>query len=166
MDRHTKNIITRENCKKDLKDLIKSDISFDACMLVIVLLIHIPLLCISIYILTFSLIIGIPMFLGSLLMPTYYIYELTSDIIRMRLVVHDGFSIVKDRVQVLSKGEVQNRQTVNVIYFAEYGRYPANNMTFTLSSVGDEFYLVVIHTKKKEATFAYHTNYYECSELD
>lgn len=44
-------------------------------------------------------------------------------------------------------------------------RKEADRAAFDIASVGDEFYLVVLHNKKKELVFAFHTMMYECNEI-
>ena len=89
-----------------------------------------------------------------------------------RTVDQNGFSIVKDTVSRISRDEIpksysEGRRTVNVIYFAKYGRCvaPKVRTSFDLSGVGNEFYLVISH-KKDEIIFAYNSAMSECKELD
>ena len=78
------------------------------------------------------------------------------------------FSIVKDIVVTLSKGEMESRHSVNALYFSTYGRYVPSQTAFHMSSEGDTFYLVILHTKKKEIFLVFHSELYDCdaSELD
>jgi hypothetical protein len=50
---------------------------------------------------------------------------------------------------------------VDVIYFTKYGRYVATGMNFDLASVGDVFYLVILHAKEEKLVFAYNSMMYE-----
>lgn len=89
----------------------------------------------------------------------------------MRLVKKDEFSIVKDTVCRLSKSETprayfEGKREVDVLYFTKHGRYIASQTIFTLSSVGDTFYLVLLRTKKEKLVFAYHAAMYTCTEVD
>ena len=81
------------------------------------------------------------------------------------MVERDEFSIVKDTVSRLSRGEPEGRHTVDAIYFTLNGRYVPSKTTFDLSSVDDEFYLVILHTRRNELCFAFHTMMYECKDL-
>ena len=55
---------------------------------------------------------------------------------------------------------------VDAIYFSKYGRYVASSTTFGLASVGDEFYLVILHAKGKTISLAYNSLMYDCKEVD
>ena len=69
---------------------------------------------------------------------------------KLRLIARGGFSIALDTVSRLARGELprEGKGTVNVIYFTRYGRYEADRAAFDIASLGDEFYLVVLHNKK------------------
>ena len=98
MAQETKEIITRESCKKVVKTLAISDLYSDAISFVILLLIFVPLILISIYIgkhililgLAFIILCSVPLLIG--------IYKIILGITVIRLVGKNGFSIVKDTV--------------------------------------------------------------------
>lgn len=171
MTKESKNIITRESCKKDLKHNFKAALIKDSTLLAVLSLLFIPLICLGIYLCQYLIVLGILTIVICAAPFAFLIYRLTKDIKMIRLIAQDGFSIVKDTVYRLSKGETpknysEGRHEVDVIYFSKYGRYISGGAQFQLSSVGDEFYLVVLHKKEKEIAFAFHSMMYECKELD
>ncbi len=165
MAKGSKNIISREICKKDLKHLTKADLILDFVLLVVMLLIFVPLAFMGLYLLKYILIFGIVTILVCAAPPLIFVYKLIYNIIKLRLVEHNKFSIVKDTVSRLSKGEPAGRHTVDAIYFALHGRYVPSKTVFDVSSIGDEFYLVILHTKKNELCFAFPTVMYEYEDF-
>ena len=165
-----KNIISRESCQKDLNRTVKADMYSNSVLLAVMLLIFVPLIIISIYISKYVFLLGIIFALLCTVAPIVFIYKLIRCVMLMRLVARDGFSVVRDTVSRLSKGEIpkshtEGRHTVNVIYFTKHGRYIAQKNEFALSSVGDEFYLVILHTKKEKIAFAFHSMMHEYKEV-
>lgn len=162
----TKNIITREACKKDLRHMAKAALLQDAVLLGVMLLIFVPLILLSISVVNHILPLGLVLILMCAFPPALFIYRIVLDAITIKAVNRGGFSIVKDTVCRLSKGELEARHTVDVIYFTRYGRYIASGMTFDMSCVWDEFYLVILHGKKEKIVSAFHSAMYECKDLD
>ena len=172
MKKESKNNLTREGCKIELKRLSKANLVQDLVILAILLLIFVPLFILSIYLTKYILILGIAFALICMISPVLFIYKTIRDVMFSRTVEQDGFSIVKDTVSRISRDEIpksysEGRRTVNVIYFAKYGRCvaPKVRTPFDLSGVGDEFYLVILN-KNKKIIFAYNLAMYECKELD
>ncbi len=164
-------MITREGCKQDLKRWAKANFLHDAVLFSVMVLIFVPLMFLSIYIAKRILVLGVVFALACAVAPVIFIYRIVLDIITVRLVERDSFSIVRDTVCRLSKGEIPQKyseggDTVDVIYFKKYGRYVASGITFDISSVGDECYLVIVHGKKEKLVFAFHSTMYECKDLD
>ena len=172
MQKESKTILTRQSCKIELKRLSKANLVQDLVILAILLLIFVPLFILSIYLAKYILILGITFALICMIFPGLFIYRIIRDVMFLRTVDQDGFSIVKDTVSRISRDEIpknysEGSRTVNVIYFAKYGRCvaPKVRTPFDLSGVGDEFYLV-ISRKNEEIIFAYNSVMYECEELD
>ena len=172
MQKESKNNLTREGCKTELKRLSKANLAQDLAILVVLLLIFVPLFILSIYLAKYILILGIAFALICMLFPGLFIYRIIRDVMFPRTVDQNGFSIVKDTVSRISRDEIpknysEGRRTVNVIYFAKYGRCvaPKVRTPFDLSGVGDEFYLVILH-KNEEIVFAYSSSMYDCKDLD
>jgi hypothetical protein len=172
MQKESKNNLTREGCKIELKKLSKANLVQDLVILAILLLIFVPLFILSIYLAKYILILGIAFALICVIFPVLLIYKIICAVMFSRTVEQDGFSIVKDTVSRISRDEIpksysEGRRTVNVIYFAKYGRCvaPKVRTPFDLSGVGDEFYLVILN-KNKKIIFAYNLAMYECKELD
>ena len=172
MQKESKNILTREGCKTELRRLSKANLVQDLVILAILLLIFVPLFILSIYLAKYILILGIAFALICVIFPGLFIYRIMRDVMFSRTVEQDGFSIVKDTVSRISRDEIpksysEGRQTVNVIYFAKYGRCvaPKVRTPFDLSTAGDEFYLVILH-KNEKIIFVYNSSMYECKESD
>ena len=172
MEKASKNILTRQSCKIELKKLSKANLVQNSVILAVLLLIFVPLFILSIYLAKYILILGIAFALICMIFPVLFIYKIICAVMFSRTVEQDGFSIVKDTVSRISRDELpksysEGRRTVNVIYFAKHGRCvaPKVRTPFDLSGVGDEFYLV-ISRKKDEIIFAYNSATYECKELD
>lgn len=164
MVKEQKPIISYEICKKDLKRLVKRDLLSDSVYWALLILI---LIFSGIYLLGQAFFFGICTMLACAVILFILVYQLIRNIIRLRLVEGNQFSIEKDTVSRLSKGEFQRwrRHTVDVLYFAVNGRYLPSKTVFDFSSVGDEFYVVVLHTKKDELCFAFHTMMYEYKDI-
>ena len=172
MQKESKNHLTRKGCKIELKRLSKANLVQDLVILAILLLIFVPLFILSIYLAKYILILGIAFALICMIFPVLLIYKIICAVMFSRTVDQNGFSIVKDTVSRISRDEIpksysEGRRTVNVIYFAKYGRCvaPKVRTPFDLSGVGDEFYLVILN-KNKKIIFAYNLAMYECKELD
>ena len=172
MQKESKNNLTREGCKIELKKLSKANLVQDLVILAVLLLIFVPLFILSIYLAKHILILGIAFALICMISPVLFVYKIIRDVMFSRMVDQNGFSIVKDTVSRISRDEIpksysEGRRTVNVIYFAKYGRCvaPKVRTPFDLSGVGDEFYLVILN-KNKKLIFAYNLAMYECKELD
>ena len=172
MQKESKTILTRQSCKIELKKLSKANLVHDLVILAVLLLIFVPLFILSIYLAKYILILGIAFALICMIFPVLFIYKIICAVMFSRTVDQNGFSIVKDTVSRISRDEIpksysEGRRTVNVIYFAKYGRCvaPKVRTPFDLSGVGDEFYLVILN-KNKKIIFAYNLAMYECKELD
>ena len=172
MSKESKNILTRKSCKAELKRLSKANLVQDSVILAVLLLIFVPLFILSIYLSKYILLLGIVLVLICMIFPIIFVYRIICDLMFSRTIKQNGFSIVKDTVSRISRGEIsksysEGRHTVNVIYFVKYGRCvaPKVRTPFDLSAVGDEFYLVILH-KNREIIFAYNSIVYDCKELD
>ncbi len=172
MKTESKNILTRENCKAELKQLSKSRLMQDSVVLAVLLLMFVPLFLLSMYLAKYILILGIGFALICTIFPAMFVYRIIRDVTFSKMIEQNGFSIVKDTVSRISLDEIpksydEGRDTVNVIYFTKHGRCvaPKVRTPFELSTPGDEFYLVVLR-KTEEIVFAYNSMMYDCNELD
>ena len=171
MPRQTKNIITRESCHAKLRHMAKATLLQDLVTCAVPLLLLVPLLLVTIMLVEDSLAKGLICLAQFLFIYSFFIHILVGDILRMRLIKRGEFSIVKDTVKYLSEDErprnyTEGRNSVDVIYFTRHARYVATGFPFDFSSVGDEFYLVILHTKRKTPILAYHCDLYEYQEPD
>ena len=170
MTKESKNILTRESCQKELVRWAKGKTLPDIVLLVMMLLIFVPLFVACVYVAKNILVLGIILALIFTVAPAFFVYRIVCDIIKLRLVKQGAFSIARDTVSRISRGEVpknysEGRHTVDVVYFTKYGRCTSLQTPFDLSSVGDEFYLVLLHGKKEQLVFAYHSMMYECNDF-
>ena len=167
MTKESKNILTRESCQKELVRRAKGNLIPDIVLLVFMLLIFVPFFVACIYLAKYIFILGIILALICPIAPAFFVYRIVCDIIKLRLAKQGAFSIARDTVSRISRGEIpkkysEGRHTVDVVYFTKYGRCTSIRTPFDLTSVGDEFYLVVLHGKKDRIAFAYHSMMYEC----
>ena len=162
-----KNVISRESCKKDLAHLVRADLFSELILLGVVAVFCVPCIIGVIFLFKYVPILAIVLILACAAPLALFIYKLIKNIIAVRLVKKDGFSIIKDTVCRLSKGEGGGRHaSVDAIYFTKHGRFVPEQSVFDITSLHDEFYLVVLNDKKKEIKFAYHTMMCDCKELD
>ncbi len=170
IEKQTKNILTREYCKKELIRWAKREMLPDVVLFGIMLLIFVPLFVLCVYIAKYILALGIILALICTAAPIIFVYRIVCDIRKMLLVNRGSFSIARDTACRISKGETpkkysEGRHTVDVVYFTKHGRCTSLRTPFDLASVGDEFYLVVLHAKKDQIVFAYHSMIYECKDF-
>jgi len=172
MEKETKNTVTREEVRDALIKSAKGNLFMNGQLLLILsLVVLLPMVCIGIYIAKKILILGLFLSLPFLAIPIVFSKDIIEDLIVLQSAKQGTFSIALDRVERLSRGELprkysEGRHTVDVIYFEKYGRCIASKLTFDLTSVGDAFYVVVLHRKKKKPLFIYHSLMYECNEVD
>ena len=169
MAKQTKNLITRESCQKELTRNAKEDLRSDLVFLAVALLLTIPFIIISVNVAKHILVLGILMALIFTAPPVIPICMIVHDIKELRLIASGGFSIVKDTVYSKTKGETprkrsEGRYSVDVIYFETHGRRVASGLNFDMASVGDEFYLVVMHNKQKNIAMLFHSLMYDYKE--
>lgn len=161
----TKNLLTRAECRQILLKQTKAAVGSNWMMLPGVLLITVPMIGIGIYIGTWSLALGL-FFAAIFLLPLVgWGIQMVKDIRTMRITEGDGFSIVEDDVCRMAAGEPEGRSTVDVIYFTVYGRYVPSSAVFSLTSVNDRFYLVILQTKKPRLLLAFSSKMYRCGDL-
>ena len=172
MQKESKNNLTREGCKIELKKLSKANLVQDLVILAVLLLIFVPLFILSIYLAKYILILGIAFALICVIFPVLFIYKIICAVMFSRTVEQDGFSIVRDTVSHVCRDEMarnyfEGHRMVDAIYFATYGRCvaPKVKSPFGIPNAGDEFYLVILR-KKDQIIFAYNSIMYECKELD
>ena len=170
MQKESKNILTREGCKAELKRLSKEVLVENSVILAILLLIFVPLFISSIYLTTRILILAIVLALLCVLPPAFFVYAVIRAVMLLRTIEQNGFLIVKDTVSHICRDEIarnyfEGHRTVHAIYFAKYGRCIATKVrsTFGLPCAGDEFYLVILR-KNEEIIVAYDLAIYDYRE--
>ena len=166
--KQTKNVLTRDIIKKELTYQAKAAATMSSILMFTTgIVTGVPFILLGIAGLKDLLIGGIVcIMIGAGLLLSLFLV-LLSDIRTKRLINEGRFYIIKDTVSRLSRGEPRGRySTVDVLYFTKLGRYIPSQTTFDLSSVGDEFYIVIIPAKKPKICFAYHTMMYECNDVD
>ena len=158
----SKNVITYDTCHTELVRMTKADVYASTILFLVILLICVPLLLMAIYVAKYVLILGIVLSLVIAIWPLALLYKLISCIRKHYHAKFGDFSIVRDTVYSLSKGEVISKtSTADVIYFTNKGRFVPPKSTFDLSSIGDEFYIVVLHCGKQHTMLAYPMKIYE-----
>ena len=169
MAKQTKNLITRESCKKELTHIAKADLRSDSILLTVTLLLMIPFIIVSVIVAKYILVLGILTALIFAAPPVIFICMIVRDIMNLRLINSGGFSIVKDKVYSKIKGETPRKRSegkywVDVIYFEAHGRRIASGLNFEMASVGDEFSLVIMHNKQKNIAMIFHSMMYDYKE--
>ena len=156
MKKESKNNLTREGCKIELKKLSKANLVQDSVILAVLLLIFVPLFVLSIYLAKSILILGIALALICMIFPVLFIGRIIRAVMFSRTVEQDGFSIVRDTVSHVCRDEMarnyfEGHRMVDAIYFATYGRCVASKVKspFGIPNVGDEFYLVILPKNEK-----------------
>ena len=166
MAKQTKNVITLAECHKTLVNSAKADVMISIIFLVVMSVLFVPFIFLGLYLAKYLVILGIVFALCCLIAPAYWTYELILALRKFDRVKRGEFSIVKDTVSRLSPGEPVGKSTVDAIYFSTYGRFVPGKTTYDLTSVGDEYYLVVMDTKKESIQMAFHTLMYECKDVE
>lgn len=166
MPQETKTAITRENCQKQLADWVRRELARDLLLLAAMAIVFCPLFLVSLAVAGEIPALGVLFAVLCAFAPVYFICKSVYDLWMLCLVARGGFSLVRDRVRYTAKGETPRKlfggnSPVNVLYFEKYGRYVPSDTVFAMTSVGDEFILANLHTKKTAAAFAYHTAMYE-----
>ena len=166
MTKETKNILTWEDCQKKLMRWAKGELFPHVVLLGIVSLALIPFFIWAAFMAKRELVLGILLGLLCATGPIALVYRITCDVKQIGLVKQGSFSVVRDTVFRISRGETprnskEGRDTVDVVYFERYGRCTSLNTPFDFSAVGDEFYLVILHAKRDEIIFAYHSAMYD-----
>ena len=170
MVKETKNILTREACQKELARWAKGELRSDAVLFGIMLLIFVPLFALCVYIAKYLLVLGIVFASICTVAPIIFVYRMICDMIKIRLVKQGAFSIVRDTVCRIARGEMpkkypESRHTVNAVYFTRHGRCTSLKAPLDLTSLGDECYLVILHSKRDQIVFAYHSMIYDCKDF-
>ncbi len=166
MAKQTKNIITRASCHKELLHIAKADVYSGVVLLAVMLVVFVPFIFLGVFLAEFLVIFGIAFALCCLIVPAYWTYQLIVALRMLDRVKRGEFSIVKDTVSRLSPGEPVGRSTVDAVYFSTYGRFVPGKTAYDLTSVGDEYYLVVMDIKKEPIRMAFHTIVYECEDVE
>ena len=165
--KQTKNVLTRDMIRNELQHITKASVKVNIVFLISMSVICVPFILLGIAGMSDSIVFGTLLVL-ILVTPLAFLTKMLIDsIIEKNMVEKGEFYIIKDTVSRLSRGEPAGRyRTVDVLYFTKLGRHVPSKTVFDLSSVGDEFYLVLIAKRKLQITFAYHTMMYECNDVD
>ena len=166
MPQETKTALTHEGCQKDLVGWAKRCLARDLLLLVAMAIVFCPLFLVSLAVAGEIPVLGVLFAALCAFAPSYFICKSVYDLWMLCLVARGGFSLVRDRVRYTAKGETPRKpfggnSPVNVLYFEKYGRYVPSDTVFAMTSVGDEFILAILHTKKNAVAFACHAAMYE-----
>ena len=169
MPQETKTALTRESCQKELADWVRCELARDLLLLAAMVIVFCPLFLVSLAVAGEIPALGVLFAVLCAFAPSYFICKSVYDLWMLCLVARGGFSLVRDRVRYTAKGETPRKpfggnSPVNVLYFEKYGRYVPSDTVFAMTSVGDEFILAVLSTKKTAVVFAFHTAIYTLEE--
>lgn len=166
--KQTKNLLTRDMCQKELIHLSKASVHMSIVFLVIMGVLTLLFVLMGIWCMNdYSVILGLILIIAFVALYLFFVKGFIEELILSRRASAGRFYIVKDTVSRLSRGEPAGKyRTVDALYFTKYGRFVPTQTVFNLTSLGDEFYLVIIPTKKPKICFAFHTMMYECNDVD
>ena len=159
--KESKSTISLENCKKGLLFNARRGVLLNAVSLAVLAPICIPFIFFGISIskhivllaVIFAVILSVP--------PVVFAVRLAMSIIDLCRLKNIDLVIVKDEVCRISRGEAEGRGTVDVLYFARYGRAAPSSAQLALTELGDEYYLVITEGEKPKIVACYHTKMYE-----
>ena len=164
---NTKNRLTRAECQKKLlaENAFQLRLNFFLLAIFLTLLIFSTVACIRLF--DRSWFLGIPLIIAFFVPSTIFTCKAIGNVRTLRLIERGGFSIVKDTVIGFAR-EPNRKHTeeVDVIYLSKHGRVLPSDTAFKFSSVGDEFYVVILHNKNGAVAGTYHTKMYTCDEMN
>jgi len=165
-----KNIITYESCKNVIRKELQADIRTLGLLLPVILIIFVPFTCgfISLAFEEGTLIVA-RLFWGIIVapifaaLPVYFIYQLINALFQLNMVNQYKFSIEKDTVTKLER-VYRHRREQEVAHFKNYGKFVISSTQYSLTSVNDEYYLVILNANKTVLN-AYHAARNEFKEV-
>lgn len=168
MTKHTKAILSKEACGRELKRQYQAVLPAYLIFLFTSLIIFLPLavFCVGEAVKLFqqSVIGAMIGIFGSLVLVSPIVVFIGLVWARLSLLnrIEKGeFFIVQDEVSEMVDGEIVGRHSVKVLYFSRCGRYITEGSVFDYTSVGDAFYVVTLNTQKPKPLLAYHTKIYD-----
>lgn len=160
MAKETKSIITLEDCKNRALSSIKLKIRPYLISLAMAVILFIP----------FYGLVGIAFgehwalgafTLFSVFIPHILLISVIAYYVGIYKRVQRGeISVVVDKVVRFGEEFRRYRRFANVIYFRDYGKY-VQEESLSLTSHGDEFYVVILNGKRKRIYAAYNMKIYE-----
>lgn len=167
MEKETKNVLTREILKKDLKKLQKDQIIITVIFFAAILIVWLPIILLGLTDIEDALFLWLVLLIFGLFCFALAIFNLISVKRAFRLIENGDFSVIKETVSAKVSGErISRRHHEDVLYFGHYGRYIPTRTVFRLSSVDDKFYLVILGGRKKTIALAYPCKMYEYKESE
>ncbi len=164
MQDKAKNIITHDSCRRVIINAERGEVPFYTVIFIAFAAIFTPIIVLCISSLTDMLALAVILSIMLAIAPACAAWKLISVIISAHRARVGELLIVTDTVSRLSKGELvkNGRGVTDVIYFVEHGRVECGGFNFDFSSVGDEFYLVLLDGKVR---LIYHTKLYEFKDM-
>ena len=159
--KESKSIISLENCKKGLLFNARAVVLINAILLAVLAPICIPFLFFGISISKHIVLLAVIFAVTLSVPPMVFVVKLAMSIIELCRLKNIDLVIVKDEVCRISRGEREGRGTVDVLYFARYGRAAPSSAQLALTELGDEYYLVITEGEKPKIVACYHTKMYE-----
>ena len=165
MQDNEKNVITHDSCRKAIISAERGEVPFYTVIFIAFAAVFTPIIVLCISSLTDMLALAVILSIMLAIAPICAAWKLISVIMCARRARVGELLIVTDTVSRLSKGEhVKNgRGFTDVIYFTEHGRVETGGVNYDFSSVGDNFYLVLLDGSVR---LIYHSKIYECIEVD
>ena len=167
MMNETKETITREECDALLTHREKFRLRINVILTVFMAVLCAPIIGAALSTTKSTPVLGFAVTVIFCVPTLVFIIRIILNVKALRLISRGGYSIVKDTVFSLSRGEFQKnaKHPVNAIYFSKYGRYVESGVEFNITSVGDEFYLVILEGKKAEIAYAFHAKMFEYKHI-
>lgn len=167
MAKETKNVLTREILKKDLKKLQKDQIIITIIFSAVLLIVWLPIILLGLTDIEDALFLWLVLLIFGLFCFALAIFNLISVKQAFRQIENGDFTVITETVSGKVSGErVSRRRYEDVLYFGHYGRYTPSRTVFQLSSVGDEFYLVFLGAHQRVISLAYPCKMYEYKESE
>lgn len=168
MAKETKNIITREECKREVMKSVKFDVYLYSGIFTAAVLMFLPFIPLIGKAAKVHWLWGIVMFFALFAIHIVLLGFIIYHVKIMRSVKRNGVNVVIDKAARLSEEMVysfpRRYRIAPVIYFRDHGRQIYTGPLFELFSQGDEFYLVILKARKTKVVAIYNTRFYELKD--
>ena len=170
MKKQTKNILKRSDIEKEMREANRIFLRSDLLSFFSLFLITVPLSCLFIYSFfqqafhvfgVVSLLCGLFIFAPN----AYFAIALFRGIQEKKLLDQGAWGVECDYVTQKTDGEMRYRyRVVKVLYFSKHRKHEVDSTIFECTDLGDEFYIVVLHGRKRIEKSIYPCKLYEWKE--